>query len=45
MGQDGKVEEYTVPASPKGDEYGVCYEQLNQFIAAGFNARLEALEG
>ena len=45
LGKDGKVEEYTIPATPKGDEYGVCYEQLNQFIAAGFNARLEALEG
>ena len=45
LGEDGKVEEYNIDAIPAGDEYGVCYEQLNQFIAAGFNARLEALEG
>mgnify|MGYP003143639085 CR=1 FL=1 len=42
---DTKVEEYEEkPAREAGNEYGVAYEQINQFIAAGFNARLTALE-
>ena len=34
-----------LPLLEAGDRYGFRYEQLNQFLAAGFNARLEALEG
>lgn len=46
-------ETYTVPAEPKyetvttteaGDRYAFRYDQLNLFIAAGFEARLSALE-
>jgi len=33
-----------LPLLEAGDRYGFRYEQLNQFLAAGFNARLEALE-
>ena len=43
---NSKVETYEEkPAREAGNEYAVSYEQINQFIAAGFNARLEALEG
>ena len=42
---DTKVEEYEEKtAREAGNEYAVSYEQINQFIAAGFNARLTALE-
>ena len=42
---DSKVETYEeTPAKEAGNEYAVSYEQINQFIAAGFNARLTALE-
>tara|TARA_R100000995_G_scaffold61139_1_gene31150 strand:- start:154 stop:786 length:633 start_codon:yes stop_codon:yes gene_type:complete len=42
---NSKVETYEeTPAKKAGDAYHVEYSQLNQFIAAGFNARLTALE-
>lgn len=44
--------EYKMPAMdgngaviPAGDSYGVRYDELMMFIAAGFEARLSALEG
>ena len=51
--EDGKVvtpaikavDEITKTHALAGNRYGFRYDQLNQFIAAGFNARLEALEG
>ncbi|MGB5905752.1 MAG: tail fiber domain-containing protein [Xanthobacteraceae bacterium] len=38
---DGNVE---VPAREAGDRYGVRYDELWAFVAAGFEARLSALE-
>jgi hypothetical protein len=38
------VDEITKEHTLAGNRYGFRYDQLNQFIAAGFNARLEALE-
>jgi len=38
------VDAWTEQLTTAGNRYGFRYDQLNQFIAAGFNARLEALE-
>lgn len=39
--EDGNI---LTPAIEAGNRYGFRYDQLNMFVAAGFNARLEALE-
>lgn len=42
LDDEGRV---TVPELEAGDRYSFRYDQLNLFIAAGFEARLSALEG